>query len=126
MLFIVAVSFSFLDFTTSEAPGSVESRCRSEMSYYVVLSFGRNESLGSANQIFTVKSVIRRRRGERGCVGDGVDVCDKVCYPPQLYGAPAASDQHCEEADVIRSVLLRHLVLPSPPAPHPPARYFLS
>lgn len=108
MLFIVAVSFSFLDFTTSEAPGSVESRCRSEMSYYVVLSFGRNESLGSANQIFTVKSVIRRRRGERGCVGDGVDVCDKVCDPPQLYGAPAASDQHCEEADVIGS--------PTPPS----------
>ena len=60
------------------------------------------------NQIFTVKSVIRRRRGERGCVGDGVDVCDKVCDPPQLYGAPAASDQHCEEADVIGS--------PTPPS----------
>ena len=73
------------------------------------------------NQIFTVKSVIRRRRGERGCVGDGVDVCDKVCDPPQLYGAPAASDQHCEEADVIGSPTRRHLVLPSPHC-SPPAR----
>lgn len=115
MLFIVAVSFSFLDCTTSEAPGSVESRCRSEMSYYVVLS------LGSANQIFTVKSVIRRRRGERGCVGDGVDVCDKVCYPPQLYGAPAASDQHCEEADVIRSPTPPGSCTPQSPS-SPPAR----
>ena len=117
MLFIVAVSFSFLDFTTSEAPGSVESRCRSEMSYcrWVPLT----------NQIFTVKSVIRRRRGERGCVGDGVDVCDKVCDPPQLYGAPAASDQHCEEADVIGSPTppSRHVLLVLP-SPHPPARYF--
>ena len=78
-------------------------------------------SLGSANQIFTVKSVIRRRRGERGCVGDGVDVCDKVCYPPQLYGAPAASDQHCEEADVIRSPTPPGSCTPQSPS-SPPAR----
>jgi hypothetical protein len=49
-------------------------------------------------------------------------VCDKVCDPPQLYGAPAASDQHCEEADVIGS--------PTPPCSctpqSPPARALFS
>ena len=73
------------------------------------------------SDFYRKKRRIRRRRGERGCVGDGVDVCDKVCYPPQLYGAPAASDQHCEEADVIGSPTPPSCT-PQSPAPQPPAR----
>ena len=48
-------------------------------------------------------------------------MCDKVCDPPQLYGAPAASDQHCEEADVIGSPTPPSCT-PQSPAPQPPAR----
>ena len=84
VLFIVAVSFSFLDFTTSEAPGSVESRCRSEMSYYVVLS------LGSANQIFTVKSVESDGdAGSAGVSGTGL-MCVTRCvtHPSSMVRLP--------------------------------------
>ena len=51
-------------------------------------------------------------------------MCDKVCYPPQLYGAPAASDQHCEEADVIRSPTPPSCTPQSPSSPPARALFF--